>query len=69
TERGLIKQFLGAPGVDREIAVVRSGFRLASGDPAPVTPPPALGADTDRILQELGYDRDCISKLRDEGVV
>jgi crotonobetainyl-CoA:carnitine CoA-transferase CaiB-like acyl-CoA transferase len=69
TERGLIKQFLGAPGVDREIAVVRSGFRLASGDPAPVTPPPALGADTEKILAELGYDRGTVASLRTEGVV
>jgi CoA:oxalate CoA-transferase len=67
--RGLIKRFAGAPGVEREIAVVRSGFRLASGDPAPVTPPPSLGADTDKILQELGYDQDAIAMLRKDGAV
>jgi len=39
--------------VDREIAVVRAGFRLASGDPQPATPPPSLGADTEKILEEL----------------
>ena len=67
--RGLIKRFAGAPGVGREIAVVRSGFRLASGDPAPATPPPPLGADTERILEELGYDRDAVAALREEGAV
>jgi len=67
--RGLVKRFAGAPGVDREVAVVRSGFRLASGDPAPVTPPPSLGADTEKILQELGYDQEAVAALRKEGAV
>jgi CoA:oxalate CoA-transferase len=69
TARRLIKRFPDTPGVDREIAVVRSGFRLASGDPAPVTPPPSLGADTETILAELGYDRGTVASLRTEGVV
>jgi CoA:oxalate CoA-transferase len=67
--RGLIKRFPDAPGIDREIKVVRSGFRLASGDPEPATPPPVLGADTDTILAELGYDAKAIAKLKAEGVV
>ena len=31
-----------------DVSVVRSGFRLASGDPGPASPPPALGADTEQ---------------------
>jgi CoA:oxalate CoA-transferase len=69
TERGLVKHFQAAPGTDREIAVVRAGFRLASGDPEPASPPPLLGADNETILQELGYDRDSIAKLKAEGAV
>ena len=68
-ERGLVKHFEAAPGTDRGIAVVRAGFRLASGDPEPVSPPPLLGADTEKILAELGYDGDSIAKLRAEGAV
>jgi CoA:oxalate CoA-transferase len=64
TERGLVRHFHNAPGIDRDIDVVRSGFRLSSGDPAPGAPPPVLGADTDKILEELGYDRESVEKLR-----
>jgi CoA:oxalate CoA-transferase len=69
TERGLVKHFQAPPGTDREIAVVRAGFRLASGDPEPVSPPPLLGADTEIILEELGYDRNAIVKLKAEDAV
>jgi crotonobetainyl-CoA:carnitine CoA-transferase CaiB-like acyl-CoA transferase len=68
-ERGLIQRFHDAPGTDRDIAVVRSGFRLASGDPAANAPPPVLGADTAKILEELGYDSAAVAKLRKDGVV
>jgi crotonobetainyl-CoA:carnitine CoA-transferase CaiB-like acyl-CoA transferase len=47
--------------------VLRSGFRLASGDPEPAFPPRPLGADTDAILAELGYDDADIAALRRDG--
>ncbi len=64
TSRGLVKTFQAAPGVARPVAVVRSGFRLKSGDPAPATPPPQLGADTDAVLSGLGYSAQEIEALR-----
>jgi len=69
TERGLVKHFQAAPGTNREIAVVRAGFRLASGDPKPASPPPLLGADTQKILEEIGYNGESIAKLKAEGAV
>lgn len=68
-ERDLIQRFGATPGIDRDITVLRSGFRLASGDPQAVTPPPVLGADTEKILIELGYDHDAIHELKQSGAL
>jgi CoA:oxalate CoA-transferase len=68
-ERQLLRTFGDVPNVEAEVSVVRSGFRLASGDPAPASPPPALGADTASLLAELGYSQTEIDGLiRDKAV-
>ena len=69
TERELVKTFAGAPGVEKPVAVVRSGFRLKSCDPAPATAPPALGADTGDVLASLGFTQDEIARLRREKAI
>jgi crotonobetainyl-CoA:carnitine CoA-transferase CaiB-like acyl-CoA transferase len=67
-ERELIKTFETVPGVDRPVRVVRCGFRLASGDPQPRSAPPALGADTETLLTELGFSKHEVEELAREGV-
>lgn len=69
TARGFVRKLPGVPGVIDEVRVLRAGFRLASGDPAPRTAPPRLGADTDMVLEELGYSEAQIAALRHDGVV
>ncbi len=67
--RGLLRTFSGVPDVGEDVSVVRSGFRLASGDPAPASPPPALGADTRNLLSELGYSPGEVEALaRDKAI-
>jgi CoA:oxalate CoA-transferase len=66
-ERGLIKSFEVVPDVDRPVQVVRAGFRLASGDPQPKSPPPVLGADTKALLAELGYSEREVEELTRDG--
>lgn len=68
-ERGLVRHFDAVPGLGRDIDVVRAGFRLASGDPGPATPPPELGADTRDVLASLGYGPAEIDQLRAEGAI
>lgn len=67
--RKLLRSFAETPGVDRKIRVVRSGFRLASGDPEPASPPPALGADTSDLLAELGYSTAEVEALAHAGAI
>jgi crotonobetainyl-CoA:carnitine CoA-transferase CaiB-like acyl-CoA transferase len=69
TERQLLRTFEQVPGVDRPVRVVRAGFRLRSGDPAPTMPPPALGADTAAILAELGFSQRDLDELARENAI
>ena len=67
--RDLVKRFENVPGAERDIALAGAGFRLSSGDPGPKTPPPELGADSDALLGELGYDEADIIAFRAAGVI
>jgi crotonobetainyl-CoA:carnitine CoA-transferase CaiB-like acyl-CoA transferase len=67
--RGLLRTFEKVADVDRTVSVVRSGFRLASGDPQPASPPPALGADTRGLLAQLGFTEGEIDALARDGAI
>lgn len=56
---------LDGHGTYRYVApAVRSG-----GAPAPANPAPKLGADTDDLLKDAGYDDAAIAAFRDKGVI
>ncbi len=68
-ERMLLHTFPQVPGVDRAVTVTRAGFRLGGGDPTPASPPPALGADTKRLLAEIGYSESEIEQLAHDKII
>jgi formyl-CoA transferase len=63
-DRGMIATYEKAPGVERDIRVVRTGFKLNGRPPSVDSPPPALGQHTDEILAELGFNQSEIGALR-----
>ena len=67
--RELIKRFKDAPGVGRDVAVSRLGFRLGKEQPDVDRPPPTLGRDTDEILKAAGYSGKDIEAFRIAGVI
>ncbi len=68
-DRGMVAHFENAPGVGRDIRVVRTGVKLNGEAPAVDFPPPTLGQHTDEILASLGYSASEIEQLKQEGAV
>jgi crotonobetainyl-CoA:carnitine CoA-transferase CaiB-like acyl-CoA transferase len=68
-DRGMIGEFANAPGVGRDIRVVRTGFKLNREAPAVDAPPPELGQHTREILGKLGYSDADIHQLSEERAI
>lgn len=67
--RGMVGTFPAAPGVERDIRLVRTGFKVNGAAPAVDTPPPELGQHTRDILAQLGYDDAEIESLKEERAI
>jgi len=67
--RGVTHRHQSAAGVDGGFDVPLAAFKFAHGGASIETPPPELGADTDSVLAEHGYDADQIAALRRAKVI
>ena len=67
--RALSHTFADVPGVGRDVRVPVAAFRFAEAGPELTSPPRPMGADTEAVLAELGYDDAAIAQLRDAGTV
>jgi crotonobetainyl-CoA:carnitine CoA-transferase CaiB-like acyl-CoA transferase len=67
--RGVTHRHRSAAGVDGAFEVPLAAFKFAHGGPSIETPPPELGADTDTVLAEHGYDADQIAAFRGAKVI
>lgn len=67
TSRDFLGHFTDVAGLDQSIDLVRTGYMVDGTRPRVTTPPPALGAATNDILAELGYDASAIAALREKG--
>ena len=68
-QRGVLHTFQNVAGLERDVTVLLSPFRMAHDGPEAKTPPPQVGADTDAILGELGYSLADINRLRRDKVI
>jgi crotonobetainyl-CoA:carnitine CoA-transferase CaiB-like acyl-CoA transferase len=62
--RRVFHQFEDVPGLDGPLGVPLAAFKFAHGGPSIETPPREMGADTEAVLQELGYEAGEIAALR-----
>lgn len=68
-ERGMLATFPDAPGVGRDVTVVRMGVKFDRKPPSVDAPPPLLGEHNAQVYGELGLGREEIEALSREGVI
>jgi crotonobetainyl-CoA:carnitine CoA-transferase CaiB-like acyl-CoA transferase len=67
-ERGML-QPAAVPGRAQPVTLVNAGVVTDKDGPGLQGPVPALGADTQDVLLELGYSEAEIARLRERGTI
>ena len=67
--RGAFTTFTNVPGIGRDVRVLNAGFQLDGRQLRPDRPPPVLGADTQEVLQAMGYTPEDIAELAACGAI
>ncbi len=67
--RPVLHAFDETESLGRGLTTTVAGFRFSEGGPALSSPPQPVGAQTDEILNRLGYDREAVSCMREKAVV
>lgn len=67
--RGVLHEYDTIESIGTGATVPVAAFTYKDGGPQIDTPPPTLGADTDQILEDLGYSMADITSLRDDGAI
>ena len=67
--RDLEIEFKDVPVIERNIKVLKTGFKIDKNRPSVLFRPPLLGEHTTEILNELGYLKEDIDKMRAEGCI
>jgi formyl-CoA transferase len=68
-DRGMIATFRDVAGVERDVQVVRTGFKINGHPPRVENPPPTLGQHTAEVLKEMGLGDNEIDILHAEGAI
>ncbi len=58
-----------SPADGRALPYTNTPFKVSGEETGANCPPPLVGADTDAVLGELGYDGNAIQALRESGVI
>lgn len=64
--RDFVSELHDVPGLGKPVQVLRGGFLVDGETASPLSPPPMLGAQTDALLHELGYDASENARLRSD---
>ncbi len=68
-DRGMIGEFSGVPGANRDVRLARIGVKINGDTPSVDTPPPTLGQHSGEVLTEFGLSPEEIEVFRTEGVI